>query len=463
MIMIQLKKCCFLLFLFVLSSSLMAQSLVIRDKYKVKKKDTIYGIARKFDITIPQLLEANPQMKQEGYELRHGDYVMIPQVDSGDKPTATSQNAAAARVSQPATASTSATRPSGDRLTVGVMLPLHDVDGDGRRMTEYYRGLLIACDSLKAKGLSTDIHAWNAAIDTDINQLLQDVHAKNCDVIFGPLYSKQVKPLAQFCKKHHVKLVIPFSISGNEVNEHQELYQVYQSPAKLNQRSIDVFLSRFGDCHPVFIDCNDTTSRKAAFTFGLRKQLESRGIAYSITNLKSSEEYFAKAFDTNKRNVVVLNTGRSPELTLALNKLDGLRAMRSGVLVSLYGYTEWLMYTKYNIEHFHKFDTYIPSTFYYNPVSGATAGFERNYRHWFQADMLYALPHFALTGYDQASFFLQGLRSFGKGFTGSKSQNRHRALQSPLHFSRVGDGGYQNDSFLLVHYRYDGKLELMEF
>lgn len=45
MIMIQLKKCCFLLFLFVLSSSLMAQSLVIRDKYKVKKKDTIYGIA----------------------------------------------------------------------------------------------------------------------------------------------------------------------------------------------------------------------------------------------------------------------------------------------------------------------------------------------------------------------------------------------------------------------------------
>src|SRR3712207_7310508 len=50
---------------------------------------------------------------------------------------------------------------------------------------------------------------------------------------------------------------------------------------------------------------------------------------------------FRSAFDVNKRNVVILNTGRSPELTVALNKLDGLLAMRKGLLISLYGYTEW--------------------------------------------------------------------------------------------------------------------------
>ena len=31
-------------------------------------------------------------------------------------------------------------------VNVGVMLPLHDVDGDGRRMVEYYRGILMAVD-----------------------------------------------------------------------------------------------------------------------------------------------------------------------------------------------------------------------------------------------------------------------------------------------------------------------------
>ena len=29
-------------------------------------------------------------------------------------------------------------------LNVGVMLPLHNVDGDGRRLVDYYRGILLA-------------------------------------------------------------------------------------------------------------------------------------------------------------------------------------------------------------------------------------------------------------------------------------------------------------------------------
>ena len=42
-------------------------------------------------------------------------------------------------------------------LKVGVMLPLHDVNGDGRRMVEYYRGLLMGCDSLKRTGMSIEV------------------------------------------------------------------------------------------------------------------------------------------------------------------------------------------------------------------------------------------------------------------------------------------------------------------
>ena len=48
-----------------------------------------------------------------------------------------------------------------EHIKVGVMLPLHDINGDGKRMVEYYRGLLMACDSLKAEGITTDVYAWN--------------------------------------------------------------------------------------------------------------------------------------------------------------------------------------------------------------------------------------------------------------------------------------------------------------
>ena len=82
--------------------------------------------------------------------------------------------------------------------------------------------------------------------------------------------------------------------------------------------------------------------------------------------MNSSIEQFAKAFVPSKQNVVILNTGRSPQLTAVLNKLDEFDAKYPGASISLFGYTEWLMYAKYNLERFYKYDTYIPSTFYYN-------------------------------------------------------------------------------------------------
>ena len=185
---------------------------------------------------------------------------------------------------------------------------------------------------------------------------------------------------------------------------------------------------------------------------------------YSITNLRSSEENFSKAFSRVQPNVVILNTARSPELNVAIAKINGLTVNVPGVVVSLFGYTEWLMYTKYNLNNFFKFDTYIPTTFYYNPLSAATRNLENNYRRWFGTEMLYALPHFAIIGYDQAQFFLQGLHRYGTAFNGLKGENVYRALQSPMNFKRVGTaGGMQNSHFMLIHYTYNHTIESITY
>ena len=213
-----------------------------------------------------------------------------------------------------------------DKVNVGVMLPLHDVDGDGRRMVEYYRGILLACDKLKEQGKHINVHAWNVPIDADIRTTLLHDGAPECNVIFGPLYTAQVRGLADFCMSNNIPMVIPFSISGNDVQNCPQIYQVYQTPADLTAAAIEQFMQRFVNTYPVFIDCNDQTSKKGDFTFGLRKRLEAKGLEYSITNLNSGDEVFAKAFRTGRRNMVILNTGRSPELGQVLKKLDTLTA-----------------------------------------------------------------------------------------------------------------------------------------
>ena len=434
----------------------------IRGLHKVKRKETIFGIARQYDIQIEELIQANPEMRQPDYELKKGDVIRIPYakgiVPSVQPPTSTVQ----------APVTSSAVSSSADdvrerAIRVGVMLPLHNINGDGRRMVEYYRGILMACDSVKKLGISVDLHAWNTPEDGNISTVLSDQAAANCDIIFGPLYSKQMEALSNFVSAHDIRLVIPFSISAPQLLTNRNIFQIWQSPTNINDATITHFLERFSGYHPVFIDCNDSTSKKGAFTFGLRRQLENRQIAYSVTNLKSSENAFSKAFSQAKPNIVILNTARSPELGVAFAKINSLKFSLPNINITMFGYTEWLMYTRTHLENFYKYNTYIPSVFHYNPLSSQTARLEQKYRWNFHADMQNALPRFALTGFDHAYFFLRGLHKYGKTFNGAAGMFGYTPVQTPLVFERMGNGGLQNHSLLFVHYTPEHRVESIKF
>ena len=430
----------------------------IRGLHKVKRKETIFGIARQYEITIEELIEANPEMKAPDFELKKGNVIRIPYPGKGAESTPAVTTPTTQTV-QPAVADDVRQR----AIRVGVMLPLHNINGDGQRMVEYYRGILIACDSLKKTGLSVDVHAWNTPEGDDLSKVLQDPNAAKCDLIFGPLYSAQMPALSDFVERHDIRLVIPFSISAPQLTENKNIFQVWQSPTSINDATITRYMELFKDYHPVFIDCNDSTSKKGVFTSALRQQLENRQIAYNITNLKSSEEAFAKAFSQGKPNIVILNTARSPELRVAFAKINGMKFNLPNLDITMFGYTEWLMYTRTHLDNFYKYNTYIPSVFYYNPLSSQTDRLEQKYRWNFHADMMQSLPRFALTGFDHAYFFLKGLHKYGKTFNGASGMFGYPPVQTPLMFERLGDGGLQNRSLLFVHYMPEHRVETVKF
>lgn len=422
--------------------------------YTVKKKDTVYGIAHRYNITIDELLKANPGAVDADFNLKKGIELVIPQPKTSPSATAVAKQQTTKVVKEK----------KENAVTIGVMLPLHQIDGDGKRMLEYYRGILMACDSLKTCGISTTVYSWNVPSDKQITAFLNDANLQKCDVVFGPLYTFQVAPLASFCKENGIRLVIPFSISSNAVTTNHDVFQVYQPADKINARTVNAFMERFKGRHVVFIDGNDSTSRKGVFTMALRKRLEENNQTFSITNLKSSETSFSKAFSRTLSNVVVLNTSRSPELNVTFAKLNNLRATDATVSISMFGYTEWLMYTKVYLELFHKYDTYIPTTFFYNPLNRKTVQLEQAYQRWFHSDMQTALPRFAIVGYDHAQYFVRGIAKYGKRFSGAAWQNVYTPLQSLLKFEPVGDkGGFQNHAFMLVHYRAGGNIDSISY
>ena len=434
-----------------------AQVPKIKEMHKVKRKETIFGIARENGLTIDELINANPEMKAPGYELRKGDYIKIP--FPPDHPELEDGNKLAQVTAKPAINRDMRNR----EIRVGVMLPLHNDNGDGKRMVEYYRGVLMACDSLRVNGISTDVRAWNVAENADIQQVLKDPKAAECDLIIGPLYTKQVKALGDFAVKNDIRVLIPFSINSNEVFDNGNLFQVFQNGNQTNNGYVFRFYQRFKDSHVVIIDCNDSTSTKGSFTTVLRRKLEQEGTTYSITNLKSGEAKFKQSFSTTKHNVVVLNTSRSQELNVAFAKLNGLLMTTPTLKISMFGYPEWLMYNRQHMDNFYKFDTYIPSTYYMSPLSHRAEHFKKKYRWNFHQDMQPYHQRYAVTGFDQAYFMIKGLHMYGTHFTGASGMVGYTPLQTPLHFERIGNGGMQNRAILFVHYTKDNKIETINF
>jgi len=444
---------------FVIASA--QQTTSFRGQHKVKKKETIFGISRNYDLTVSELIKANPVLDTPGFKLKKGMILNIPFPKSVLDAQEAERAAQARKAAEEAAAAANDVRNREIRL--GVMLPLHHINGDGRRMMEYYRGVLMACDSLKKQGISIDVHAWNTAENGNIKNVLSDPAAAKCDLIIGPLYSKQMEALSAFVTKHDIRLVIPFSINAPQLTTNRNIFQIWQSQNDVAEATITHYIERFKDCHTVVIDCNDTTSRKGVFTFGLRRQLEQRGMEFVITNLKSGEDNFSKAFSRTKPNVVVLNTGRHQELGVAFSKINGLKVNCPELDITMFGYTDWLLYTKKYLDYFYKFNTYIPSVFYFNPLSTATQRFQGKYLQNFHSDMQNVLPRFAITGFDHAYFFLKGLHKYGKTFNGAEGMFGYPPIQTPLKFERYGNGGLRNRALMFVHYKPDHLTETIKF
>jgi ABC-type branched-subunit amino acid transport system substrate-binding protein len=439
--------------MFAMTAVASAQITKWQSVHVVQKKETLFGITHQYGITMEQLAEANPEITAKGYKLKKGSTLFIPY----PKPSVEVVSATPLDTTEPVDDMSSRA------LRMAVVLPLHSINGDGKRMIEYYRGILMACDSLKRTGMSIDVRAWNTASDADINTIAKEVEETKPDLIVGPLYSSQVEALSVVAEHCNAKLLIPFSINAPKLLTCSNIFQVYQSPIEQSEAAVELFMKEYGNtCHPVIIDCGDSVGARGSFTTALRRELDVRGIAYSVTSLNTPTASFVKTFSTDKANVVVLNSARQQSLNSAFGKLSAVQLIVPDVKLSMFGYSDWMLYTRNLAENFYKYQVCIPSAFYVNLNSPSTKYLLQKYKKNFNQDMMASYPRFALTGFDHTCFFLKGLRQRGRQFSGARHELQYAPVQTPLHFERIGAGGYQNRVMRLIRYTTSHTVEWVE-
>jgi len=348
-------------------------------------------------------------------------------------------------------------------INVGIILPLHNDDGDGKRAIEYYRGLILAAEEMKNEGVEVNFYAWNAHINADVKKILQDPNAKKCDFFFGPMYTKQLPTLQAFAAANGAKVIIPFSINGDPASHYNNVFQIYQEPNFARTEAIKKFAEKFSTSQVVVVGCSDENSSKGDFTAELRGLLTGKGMGYTLTSLSTPNELFVKAFNSKKNNMVVLNSSSNKSLKEAFKKLEALKKDHPELSISVFGYTEWLTYANDYAPFYHKFDMYIPTHSYFDPSDPRIQKLLSAYKNKFGADMnSQNNPRFGVMGYDHGRFFFRGFSKMGRDYKGIYANND--ALQTRIYFGKVGQtGGMQNIGFKFIHYKTDKTISIMEF
>ena len=441
-----------------------------RDMHRVERKETIYSISRLYGITEAELIAANPELRIE--KLKKGKFLCIPYTSAGNNQK---------EQEQPVSPTTIPTdnelfdkskkeNPKIATIKAAVMLPFM-TDGSGNRdeqirMVEYYEGFLMAVDSLKEKGVSIDIYTYDTYNNTSsVKSILAKDEMKNMNIIFGPAYPEQVKPVADFAKKNNIRLVIPFTSKGNEVFNNPSIYQINTPQSYLYSEVYEHFTRKFTNANVIFLDAEDGDKDKADFIKGLKEELKGKHTPF--TELKGeaiTPESLKGAMNATLDNVFIPTSGTNIALIKLLPQLIVTLRDNPDYRMQLFGYPEWQTYTNDHLASFYELDTYFYSSFYTNNLFPEAIRFSSAYRKWYSKDMSNTFPKYGMLGFDTGYFFLKGLSQYGSNLEDKLNKVTVTPIQTGFKFERVNNwGGFINRKVFFVHFTKNYELIKLDF
>ncbi len=435
-----------------------------REMHKVKRRETVFSISRKYGITEEELIAANPEIKDKE-KVKRGTLLCIPY------PAAQEQQA---EQKAPAHIPTNtelfqANQKEAKRyktIRAAIVLPFYNVaKSESARMIEYYEGFLMAVDSLKRTGTSIDLYTYNSGPESaSLNSILDKPEMKQMDIIFGPLYKGHITPLADFAKKNDIRLVIPFTSKDNTVFRNPNIYQINTPQSYLYSEVYDHFVRQFAKANIIFINATQGTKDKADFIKGLKEELRGKGIAFKSLDESATAASIGAVLAAGRENVFIPTSGSNLTLIKILPQLTLTVREHPEQSIHLFGYPEWQTYTKDHLEAFFELDTYFYSSFYTNNLLPASIRFTRNYQQWYRKDMEERYPKFGMLGFDTGYFFLKGLSSYGTEFEKDIQQLNLIPIQTGFKFQRVNNwGGFINRKVFFIHFTKNFELVKLDF
>ena len=424
--------------------------------HKVKKGDTLYSIARQYGVSVDEIQRVNSLPSDS---LKVDMELLIPVV--------TGRSGKGNRLAEEIKTNL-LLRPNKhpvkvDVIKVGLLMPfLDETDKMHFRLQEYYEGLLLAVDKLKDQGANIELYVFEIGKEDDLKKLkslLETVEMKSLNLIIGGVSDNQIKILSDFSAFYNIKYVVPFSSKNTEVLNNSNIFQVNSPQSYIYAKASSIFNETFKNSNIVFLKVNGK-SDKDDFINTLQTDLKQNNIYYRIVTIDNLlEETLLPLLVVNKENVIVPTSADASSLRQTLEALKMIQQNNTDYTIRLFGYPEWQTYDSKFKNDYHKFGTYIYSSFFVDDNDADTKEFIANFRKWYRRDIMNIYPRYAMLGYDTGLFFLTAIYRYGQNFEQNIHHLRVKTVQFAFNFERVNNwGGFINTGLYWVYYSPDYKV-----
>lgn len=323
--------------------------------------------------------------------------------------------------------------------------------------TDFYRGFLMAADTLSHSGRPVQITAYDSANSADtVASIMLRPEIADMNLIITPDNETQFERIAEKANPDKTFLLNLFMPRNDAYKTNANVIQANIPSAEMYEKAIAAFLENRDGRTPVFISRVNGQADKATFVGKLKERLDSRSIPYrELTFHNVLTDTDLEALSPDSSYVFVPISGTRTEFIKIAPALRQYSAVFGGTDgATLFGYPEWLTFRGDLLSTLQEMNAVIYTRFYndedYNPYI-TLAG---NFRRWYGTDMQASVPSQAVLGFDTGNYVIKALRANGGDF--HINPYPYEGLQSSFILNDTDCDGLVNTSLLLVRFHRNG-------